>query len=98
MRKNDYARWLWQFKDVPCKRCGGKFHPVSMDFHHRDPVEKVFSLGNTNEQSYRSECELLAEIAKCDVVCANCHRVITHMEARNKSERTIQWETVHGAT
>lgn len=42
-----------------------------MDLDHRDPLQKRFEL---SKQKTCSEKRLLEEIAKCDVVCANCHR------------------------
>jgi hypothetical protein len=47
-----------------------------MDFDHRDPALKLFNISE-----YGVKCALavlIAEIAKCDVVCANCHRQRTH--------------------
>ncbi len=58
-------------KDVPCADCGNKYPPVCMDFDHLE--DKTFSIGGSS----RSEESLLEEIAKCDVVCANCHRLRT---------------------
>lgn len=64
-----------QLKSVPCADCGSSFDPVCMDFDHREPgtkreaVSKIFK---------RGKIAVLAEIAKCDVVCANCHRLRTH--------------------
>jgi hypothetical protein len=45
---------------------------VVKDFHHVDPTEKAFNIGN----SWRSHgiLAIQAEIAKCVLVCANCHR------------------------
>ena len=46
-----------------------------MDFDHRDPEIKnrtVSALPRLNSWK-----KLLEETAKCDVVCANCHRVCT---------------------
>lgn len=42
-----------------------------MDLDHRDPQQKIFEL---SKQKACSVKRLLVEIAKCDVVCANCHR------------------------
>jgi hypothetical protein len=45
-----------------------------MDFHHRDGVKKdmpVSWLVNMGAAWIRIE----AEMAKCDLVCANCHRI-----------------------
>jgi hypothetical protein len=62
-------------KDVPCADCGGKFPDYCMDFHHRDRTTKSFTIGHFILGSLAG---LKAEIAKCDVVCANCHRIRTH--------------------
>lgn len=45
-----------------------------LEFHHRDQNEKKFNLANGPSYSLR---EIKIEIAKCDVVCANCHKIIT---------------------
>jgi hypothetical protein len=63
-------------KDVPCAVCGGRFPAVCMDFHHRDPQNKSFNI--SSKLSGRSPTAIAEEIAKCDVVCANCHRVLTY--------------------
>lgn len=64
-------------KQVPCADCGGMFPPYVMDFDHRDPSTKEFNVG-----SYMvSIARLTREIAKCDVVCANCHRERTWGDA-----------------
>ena len=50
-----------------------------MDFDHRDPSMKSFAL--SGKVQLKSEEALLREVAKCDVVCANCHRE-THVRLR----------------
>ena len=59
---------------LSCKRCGFD-HPKALDFHHRDPNTKVFRIAQATA-GWRTHDALLAEIAKCDVLCANCHRVL----------------------
>lgn len=66
--------WIWSFKKRPCEDCGVTYPPYVMQFDHRDPAEKKFNL-STGEKHTRQE--VLAEIAKCDVVCANCHAART---------------------
>jgi hypothetical protein len=57
------------FVDHPCVDCG-ETDPVVLDFDHlRD---KEFSIGH--ELASQPWERVLAEIDKCDVVCANCHR------------------------
>ena len=57
--------------------CGGSFPPVCMDFDHRDGSTKVNSIAHWSLSDLPG---LMAEVAKCDLVCANCHRLRT--EAR----------------
>jgi hypothetical protein len=47
--------------------------PACLDFHHRDPSQKE---GKVSEmvKGMRSKESILAEVAKCDVLCSNCHR------------------------
>ena len=58
-------------KDVPCQDCGERYPPYVMDFDHRDPTTKAAKVSSMHHTSVK---RLVAEIAKCDVVCANCHR------------------------
>ena len=63
-------------KAVPCADCGGRFPACAMDFDHRNPAGKlkdVSLLGNLGQVQ-----RAISESDKCDVVCANCHRVRTY--------------------
>ena len=53
-----------------CIRCGER-NAVCLDYHHIDPTQKRFHLGNIRGRSLK---EIDEEISKCVVVCANCHR------------------------
>lgn len=66
---------LAQVKSRPCMDCGGSFPSECMDFDHVRG-KKAGNLSTMAGQAISSE-RLEAEIAKCDVVCANCHRVRT---------------------
>lgn len=57
-------------KDVPCADCGVRYPTYVMDFDHR--ADKTIIVSKLVE--FGSVRKLLNEIAKCDVVCANCHR------------------------
>ena len=55
-----------------CQDCGGKFPPSVFEFHHRDPSKKDL----TGNQIKRGAWDLVrAELDKCDLLCANCHRI-----------------------
>src|SRR5436190_19467042 len=66
---------LHLLKDKPCADCDGKFDPICMDFDHRDPAQKSFTIGTCRASV--GLARLIAEATKCDVVCANCHRLRT---------------------
>lgn len=69
-KRADYIR---EAKNVPCHDCGERYHYCVMDFDHREGEPKLFAVSRGSS----SRETLIAEIAKCDVVCANCHRVRT---------------------
>ncbi len=58
-------------KAAGCSQCT-ETDPTCLDFHHRDPTTKSFTIGKAIQRSVRPEV-LRAEIAKCDVLCSNCH-------------------------
>lgn len=64
--------WFKALKEtLACERCG-ESHIACLEFHHKDPKkkEKALCLVANNWGKKR----LLAEIAKCEVLCSNCHR------------------------
>lgn len=54
-----------------CVRCGFN-HPAALEFHHLDPLQKSFSIGQFDGRSWET---ILEEIAKCELICSNCHRI-----------------------
>ena len=61
-------------KSAPCTDCGNQYPPVCMDFDHIG--EKLFSIAKARSRGMDWQ-KVLDEIAKCELVCANCHRVRT---------------------
>ena len=59
---------------TPCKDCGLKYPYYVMDFDHVNG-DKHFSLARA--RAYDG-AKVAAEIRKCEIVCANCHRERTH--------------------
>lgn len=55
-----------------CNDCHESYHPNVFDFHHLDPSTKEF---DWNRMRLLSDAKLNAELAKCVMLCANCHRI-----------------------
>jgi len=65
-------KWLVEYKrTLSCVRCGEN-HPATLTFHHRKSSDKKFEIGNAVALGVSLE-KIIAEIEKCDVLCANCH-------------------------
>jgi len=63
-------------KNKPCTDCGVRYPYYVMEFDHLDSETKEFNVSaGITRASYE---RLIAEIAKCEVVCANCHAERTH--------------------
>ena len=71
----DHRRIMTAYKSQPCADCGISYPPYVMDFDHVRGT-KVAAVGAM--KGTVSTAALLNEIAKCDVVCSNCHRMRTH--------------------
>jgi hypothetical protein len=68
---------LLRVKQRPCQDCGGTFHPWVMELDHRAGTVKTAAVANMVSKGC-TDARLLEEIDKCDVVCANCHRMRTY--------------------
>ncbi len=84
-RRHRSMRYLAERKAGPCTDCGGTFHPAAMDFDHMGHEVKVDNLSRL-AWSGASLARLDTEIAKCELVCANCHRLRTW--TRNTEHRS----------
>jgi hypothetical protein len=70
-------RYIDEQKRCPCADCGGRFPPFLMDFDHVRGTKVTILAKLRSGRASMSKIE--AEIAKCEVVCANCHRLRTHL-------------------
>ena len=71
MKKALYQKrraWINTFKKK-CSQCN-ETHPACLDFHHREPSKKNFTIASG---TYNSKKAVEREITKCDVLCKNCH-------------------------
>lgn len=64
-------------KSVPCTDCEESYPYFVMDFDHVRGV-KSFTISKSFKRGSRTYDEVVAEISKTDVVCANCHRIRTY--------------------
>lgn len=85
-RQRATTAFLRDLRNRPCADCNRAFEPYQMDFDHRDPATKSFQL-TSSRAMLTSRAVLEAEVAKCDVVCAICHRL-----------RTRRWHRLRLAT
>ena len=68
---------------VACLHCGITDKRV-LTFHHRNPKEKSFNIGDCAGHMWSLE-KLQAEVSKCDILCSNCHLIVED-ELRNKEK------------
>ena len=69
---------LTVLKTCRCLHCG-ETDPVVLDFDHIDPKTKTTEVGSMFRKGYSWD-KIEAEIAKCQVLCSNCHRRKTAKE------------------
>ena len=71
--------YVYEYKrSHPCQRCG-EAEPYLLDFHHRNPAEKEWNICEMMKMHSVTLDDVIREIEKCDVLCANDHRRV-HLE------------------
>ena len=60
-----------KIKGGKCERCGYNRCLSALQFHHKDPTQKDFSISKSGH--CHSWQQVLNEIEKCELLCANCH-------------------------
>lgn len=70
-----------KLKSEPCTDCGLKYNPWQMDYDHITS-DKKFDIARGVKNGLCLD-SLLTEIAKCELVCSNCHKNRTH--SRNQA-------------
>lgn len=70
-----------------CQICGFDLFPAALEFHHEDPNEKDFGIASKGT-CHDLETDL-AEIRKCYLLCANCHRGVHVGYYSNPSEHVF---------
>ncbi len=82
-RQNNYIKIIDYLKDKSCVDCG-ESNPMVLDFDHLPQYEKRFAIGRAITGSTRSWKSILLEIGKCEIVCANCHRIRTSTRSNDR--------------
>lgn len=85
-RRQEVAAFIRSLKDQPCSDCGRKFPHYVMDFDHREG--KSVNLSHPRVKRWGKE-RILREASKCDVVCANCHRIRTYERGQHQTYREV---------
>ena len=75
-RDRELREKIRKLKSVPCADCKQTFDPVCMDFDHLPEFKKSFGIAHMIRRRM-AWSKIETEIAKCEVVCANCHRLRT---------------------
>ena len=77
--------------DKGCETCGYNANPIALQFDHIDPATKLVSATGRrvtlSSMLGYSQAMILSEIAKCRILCANCHAIHSYeqgMELRAK--------------
>ncbi len=74
--------WIDEYKgNLGCEKCGIKDFRV-LDFHHRSEKDKEFSIADFYYYQFSLD-KIKEEIAKCEVVCANCYRILHYENKKN---------------
>ena len=66
-----------------CTDCGFNAHSAALDFDHLPGFEKRATVSSMLARPTKT---LMAEVAKCEVVCSNCHRIRTWKRNRESTE------------
>lgn len=87
----------WYIQDLKaglrCAYCGFN-HPAALQFHHRNKEDKLFNIGEAVYRKINLE-KVKQEIAKCIVICANCH-FIHHWKDSRAGRRASETTTLAG--
>lgn len=74
--QKEKCEFIRRAKQKSCMDCGVSHPTWIMDFDHRGEKIKKFTLATSHLSKTMNQ--IIEEIAKCDVVCSNCHRQRTH--------------------
>lgn len=81
-------RLLAEKKAGGCEDCGFKAHPAALDLDHIDYrtkyVTKTGKKQNPSSMVTYNTATFIAELAKCRVLCKNCHAIHTFEQSKQR--------------
>lgn len=89
--KEDNKKKAVEYLGGKCIKCGYDEHIAALEFHHRDPSKKYYTI-STKLREYSFE-DLKNELDKCDLLCSNCHKILHYdelIDRRNKFRSDLE--------
>ena len=75
--RREVKMWIIELMGGKCAHCGIVDIPEIYDLHHLDPSKKEIGIARiVRKSSSDGTKRLLRELAKCILLCANCHRKV----------------------
>ena len=82
--------WLRELRaDKPCTDCGRRYPAIVMQWDHLPGFEKLGEISGRLRKASRAK--ILAEIEKCELVCANCHALRTFNRIHGFAEELAEY-------
>ncbi|UVK60980.1 HNH endonuclease [Streptomyces phage JimJam] len=76
-RRQELIDRVWAIKNkASCADCGYS-NPIALEFDHLPQFQKSYNVSEMVDRRF-AWSKIEEEIAKCEIVCANCHKIRTH--------------------
>ena len=80
--------WFLDLKDLPCTDCGARYPHYVMEWDHLPERGDKTEIIQLVKSGAPKECTL-AELAKCELVCANCHKERTYRRIKDRQQKEL---------
>lgn len=71
IRQTVFKELCVEYKGGKCEKCGYDKYIGALEFHHKNPSQKKFSISDAKLKKF--DDEIKTELDKCEILCANCH-------------------------
>lgn len=71
-RQRKFKKQCVEYKGGKCEKCEYDKYIGALEFHHKDPHQKDFTVANARLTSFSDKVK--QELDKCEMLCSNCHR------------------------